>query len=660
MSYTVDAKADIITSYLQSHKEYDSIIYSFKTNPSGTFLFDPTEDEKIMDFFIENPDEFPALVKLAVVSMISQYVGKDVLEVIKKELKVKLSNARQIKFKDWTSQYEGVPVAVECLVIGAYKEETYTKSAEVVCVNGHRFKIRNLNSLPKCQNISCTSNDVEIDPATIKTGDIRTVIIQEPMEEARFGTSRTLECIIKDDDVARTFIGQRKKIIGVFRSQSQKLKHTNRIMIHAISVHDLADRASLAPTDDQIHRFKQIAKSDGYIRLLTDSWAPEIKGESLAKLAVILARIHTEKMERIRTIMHVILIGNPGTGKTRILEYLPLVTEKCGFAVGGTASGSGITITMDRLPNGQKLPRVGIVVLCSGSCVALDELSQFDEEDLGKLYQAMESGKIPYHKAGFDMEPVAETAIMAGANPRNYRYDSSFGMVDNINLPEPLLSRFDMIVNMEGSKNITEEQEKIHHRGLMGKDGIDEYLRQNKLLTTDEMMVLLNYASSIFPKMTDEAQEVIEKFHLTMYELEKSEEQARGAKPIDMRFTDALYRIATKIAQLRFSDKITKEHALEAIEIQKKALQTFGLKTDKAVHQLSINSAVQDKETAFTFTWRKLEQENNTVWIDARVFLDRLIADYPNLWSRKKASDYFEKLHKQGDIQFQEGFYRLL
>jgi len=61
------------------------------------------------------------------------------------------------------------------------------------------------------------------------------------------------------------------------------------------------------------------------------------------------------------------------------------------------------------------------------------------------LHEAMEQQTVSVAKAGIICTLNARTSILASANPRDSRYNSRLSVVDNIQLPPTLLSRFDLV-----------------------------------------------------------------------------------------------------------------------------------------------------------------------------------------------------------------------
>lgn len=584
-TYTISAACDHIGKFMMTHEDYGKIVYSYLANPNGTFLFNPLENDMMTDFFNQDPENFPLLVKKAIIDQLKNYTGGDNVRLLEKAtvgISVLITDARQIKMRDWYAEFEGMPVLVECQVVGTNQEETYNKSAVARCWKcDYKVTVGENDKMPYCGNTHCERYDklMELDKTTVKTGDTKIILIQEPLDEVKHGTSRILSCIIKDQAVKTTFVGQHKKVLGVFRSHNQEGKTTNKVMIHAVAVHDIESNKTKLPTQKQIERFSELVKKDDYLDILTKSYAPEIFGEKLAKLCVILARVGGTRVGRLRGETHCLLVGDPGSGKSKMLEFLLDVTPNCGFAVGGTMTGSGITIAMDTLPNKQKILRVGIVGRCNGSCVAIDEFSQISDEDKGKLFECMESGKMHYNKGGFDQMADAETSVLSATNPKNYIYEFTKTISDNVDLPAPLTDRFDLKVNLTGDKTEIEEQSKLNHIQLLRNEGVEKYIKKEKLLKTEDMFLLFNYAKSLKPVMSDKASKLMNTFYMNMKNMEK--DQRDGSFRINTRFYEAVIRVSTSYAKLHLSETVTDSHAMMAIEIIKQTLRTFGMNVEK-------------------------------------------------------------------------------
>ena len=667
--FTPSAMTDHIRDFLESDPEYREIVEAFIGRPGGIFLFNPMKDDLIFKWFTVDAEELVLLVKAAIIQLLGAWTGGDkVANYAKEHLIVKIAESNEIKMHDWDASYEGVPVAVNCQVIGAANEETYTKKAMVACLACHESQtVRNLGKLPRCSNKDCENyrTEMQLVRASLKTGPIKTIMIQEPLEESKHGSPKFFQCIIKDDDVKKTFGGQRKKIIGVLRSEPQKYKTTNRIVINAISVHDLEDVEIIYPDDEQKKIFIEMSKKDNYIAKLQDSFSPEVRygGTELAKLCLILSIIGGISQGRIRGFVHSLLIGDPGTAKSKMLQFILLVTQKSGLAVGGTASGAGITVSMDTLPNRIKMPRAGLIPNCSGGDAVIDEMNQLEEEDLGKTFEAMEDGKIHYNKGGFDIVLIAETAIHGGANPRGFYYDKRKTIVDNINMPGPLISRFDLKINLYDSDSMVENSRIIDHMTLIrdptpeGKPGLEDYIEKNKLLSPKELLLLFNFAKTFNPVFTPEASKQVKEFYLVMKQIEQPE----GSLRIDKRFPEAISRVSQAFARLHFSNTVTKEHVMTVIEIYKKTLATFGMNVERGEMQLPLEAGYKLREAAFRFAFREQQKAQGITFLHEDTVLNSMCKHYHSHWpTPDQAAVYFGYMAKTDKLEKREGRYNLI
>ena len=68
-----------------------------------------------------------------------------------------------------------------------------------------------------------------------------------------------------------------------------------------------------------------------------------------------------------------------------------------------------------------------------------------NDQDRTSIHEAMEQQSISISKAGIVTSLQARCAVIAAANPIGGRYDPSLTFSENVDLTEPILSRFDVL-----------------------------------------------------------------------------------------------------------------------------------------------------------------------------------------------------------------------
>jgi DNA replication licensing factor MCM4 len=185
------------------------------------------------------------------------------------------------------------------------------------------------------------------------------------------------------------------------------------------------------------------------------------------------------------------------------------------------------------------------------------------------LHEAMEQQTISIAKAGIICQLNTRTAILAAANPKNSKYDTKLSVVENIQLPPTLLSRFDLIYLMLDRNNDAYDRRLANHIiSLYGKfEDLEEV--QNKYLPKELIAAYISTAKNLKPKMTEEVTKVLVESYIKM----RDQGGSRKTVSATPRQLESIIRLSEARAKLRFSQFVEIDDVEEALRLVKVAIQ---------------------------------------------------------------------------------------
>lgn len=213
---------------------------------------------------------------------------------------------------------------------------------------------------------------------------------------------------------------------------------------------------------------QDIASQPALLELVVASLCPAIFGHEEVKLGLTLAlfggtRHGARGSGGTRTLAvrgdpHVLVVGDPGMGKSQMLQAVSALSPRGVYVCGNTTSTTGLTVTMVRdAATGEFALEAGALVLGDQGLCCIDEFDKMGAEHQA-LLEAMEQQSISIAKAGIVCTLSARTSVVAAANPAGGHYNRSKTVAENLRMPSPLLSRFDLIFILLDQPDVRRDQ----------------------------------------------------------------------------------------------------------------------------------------------------------------------------------------------------------
>jgi len=576
MTSTDSHKIGTICDGLYS-KGYVDVIDGLR--PDSTFSFNPSVDEFI-EIYLEDPTKFLELLRVSIYNILAEKRGNvDLIKSAFSDLKIKLTCDDITPMHKITSKHENATITFDCQIIATDAPKTFTKSAVFMCPSCSRdYPVKcNLDRkivVPYCANTACKHIKTEVEPTSIVTDDIQTLLLQQFMEDAEKSSPVLLTGKLTGKNVRTSFVGQRKRLTGLFRSTVDLKNNENDIFIDILSVDDLEDQKVSLPSDEEILEYKEKVKNGDFVKTLIQSFAPKIYGYGDIKLAIMLelaGGVRTNKRGDINTL----LVGDPSMAKSELLKFAKNITTKSIYTSGKGTSSAGLTIGMVKMSDGRMIAQAGVLPICDNGFAFIDEFDKMTTEDRSSMHEAMEQQTVSIAKAGIVMSLPTRTSILAAANPKYGAYDIEITLRDNINIPAPLLSRFDMIWLIRDKVQQTEDMAKATHILNSFTEDTNEIQYSEQQLKS-----YFNYIRELQPVLVEEAKAKL----LSIYEGMRTA-SAKSQMPVGTRQLEALVRLSMAHAKLHLKEKIDVSD-VEAVEtLIKKMYEGFGLSLDTNIQQ---------------------------------------------------------------------------
>lgn len=281
---------------------------------------------------------------------------------------------------------------------------------------------------------------------------------------------------------------------------------------------------------------------------------------------------------RRRDMSHLLLVGDPGTGKSQILRFAAALCPRSVLTTGVGTTSAGLTCAAVREGNDREFAlEAGALVLADKGVCCIDEFGCIRNEDRTTIHEAMEQQTLSVAKAGIVCKLNCRATVIAVMNPRDSIYDNFASLAANTGLGTPLLSRFDLIFKLVDSS----DAERDHN--------VTAYLMNRAIQG-------FGYENSAFPRGHDDGPWSMEKLraYISIVKdkfrpkldfqaaklLECHYEKVRSAQssviPVTVRFLESLIRLTQSHARLCYRNTAGLLDAVCVIRLMESSAYVYG------------------------------------------------------------------------------------
>jgi len=437
--------------------------------------------------------------------------------------------------------------------------------------------------------------------------------VKQPPEEATNSAQLggEIDANVKGDLAGNINAGERANISGELKVETGDDDPTLDFYFDAHSVDAQEDEYADLDIKDKLDDVEEIVEGNPF-KALANSIAPGIVGGETVDIETPWDETH-EKYWWIRLSAgianlfgswrrsngdgtyqrgdsHILLIGDPSTGKSTIMNAVENISPRSAFASGKNATGAGLTAAAvnDDFAGSQWSLEAGALVKAHNGVACIDEIDKMNSEHLDQLHSALEKQRLEFDKAGIDATLKCETSMLASGNPEGSRFDDYDKKHSQIDIVESLMDRFDLVFTLEDKPDLDKDElvaeSTINQRAESALEAKGEIEPEEKTAAKAEVNPktlrawVAHARSNVQPVIRDsDVKQRIKEYYVSVrQENQKNSDDGEEPVPATVRTLDGILRLAEASARMRLSEAVEMIDAEMAIAMMKASLEDIG------------------------------------------------------------------------------------
>lgn len=681
--YTPAKIKDIFVDFLKTFKDtkndlkYRTLISQLPSRNGISVIVDYQDlnsyDTRIATFLLKEPELYLKAFDEAAVEAL-KIENPVYADQARKEIHVRVKELTDpVSLREVAKLQLNTLIMVRGMVVRSSELRPMAVVAAFRCANQHITYVEQsgvaLKRPIKCETEGCGENkNFELDDLKTEFIDFQIIRIQELPEELPPGQlPQTFDVHLVGDIVNTARPGDRIVLIGIVKAEEEFSSGAGKLRLFTYRIEgNFIEQLGKSPEETEITReeeeeIKALAAMPGAYDRLIASVAPAIFGHEVHKEAALLLMVGSKQKtlpdgSTLRGDINCLLVGDPGTAKSELLKYVTRVAPRALYTSGRGTTAAGLTAAVVREKNGMLMLEAGATVLADLGIAAIDEFDKMRKEDRDALHEVMEQQTASVAKGGFIATLNARTSILAAANPVFGKYDPYKNILDNVNLPIPLLTRFDLVFIVKDEPDAARDE-------VLAKHVLDMHAKLTfprvPPIDFETLRKYIIYAKKLDPELTEEARKRLSDYYIELRRLAQP-----GQIAVTPRWLEGLIRLSFARARVLLHPRVTEDDALRAVGLMRRMLETVAVDQNTGGKQVDVGvlygkplSERNQLETALE-TFKKLEGPGPSKQpVEDKAFLEEL--EKTGKFNKEEADKMLKTLYRSGQIyEIKPHFYR--